>query len=852
MSTPRRDSTGAALRRPRSWAALGAILMAVITTLVAVRAQAAIPEPPRFEVTVLIEGSHEWNISQETVDAVLAEPIKSTRPLRLTLTDRYLTGDELLRGELEHDDVLLSAQQENLNPEAPSATPERFAGASVKSDYFDDGQAATDARFEISDAFWDNVSLGHGPQAVRAAALRAAALLDEAPVQNPVYWFGAIGFCAMLTAALLLIALRERARWDSRHRRLKTAQRKLARVLLDLQALEATYLASAGNARPDGFAKNWDQLQSLSLQAARDEAPLVSALFAKDSALSQDTGQKLAAFEAASRKLTGLADALMGAGSVHANLAERGTTFDKLSGPINDAATALLIRLDRAPGTMVSGEELGRVRKDVGELLDACAGDVDSADGVARWKSAERELATNIRALRKRLRRYPHGKIPAVAPGSAQHRQLRESLGLQAPEESSALHQLAQANALARAILGDTLASDRRPARMGSRGAALARIAGWLRTSTPGAGDEPRPRRLALAISAAVLALIGSMIGAGLIVSAMTGRPEVAQGTGQGVSFEIDDATGQVDEEAIVKYMDTDFDSDHRFTIAVRDAESYLDFLPLATGSSVRAVAPGSILESKWRIKHEFRDKLDPLTDELAPGEAIVPVLVTDAQKTIIPGILTSEVAAGQYSWGSLVDWEHGSIYESRYLDMEIAGTLDDYNEALARNGIEKAGFSAAALFWMLSLMFFFTLLNAVLIMRYLLGATTRIGRFGRGAGELARARKKLESLMLGLDEAQINAVAVLGAGTGGSADEAGQRLFERALVMAWHEAQELAALPLSQRWQPGYAGRVAHLDRLVALLGERDADVARRAQALVTATRGAGGDRPVSARLPG
>src|SRR5699024_4099577 len=102
----------------------------------------------------------------------------------------------------------------------------------------------TDARFEISGAFRDNLGLGHGPQAVVAAAERAAIVLSAQGVQNPAYWFGAIGLCAMLTAALLSVALRYRSRWGSRHRRLIAAQRKLARVLLDLEALVTTYAAA--------------------------------------------------------------------------------------------------------------------------------------------------------------------------------------------------------------------------------------------------------------------------------------------------------------------------------------------------------------------------------------------------------------------------------------------------------------------------------------------------------------------------------------------------------------------------------------------------------------------------------
>ncbi|HJX78986.1 DUF5129 domain-containing protein [Glutamicibacter sp.] len=844
------DSRGRKLRRPRSWAALGALLMALITTFVALQGYRSIPEEPRFEVDIVVEGTPDWNISQATVDAALSDPIKSHQPLRLTVTDRYLSGDELLRGQLPAQQVLLSTQLENLESQNGSVQ-RRFTGAALDSDLVAGSDEYTAARFEISGAFRDNLGLGHGPQAVVAAAERAAIVLSAQGVQNPVYWFGAIGLCAMLTAALLYAALRYRSRWGSRHRRLTAARRKLARVLLDLEALEATYAAVPAGSRPAGFSRNWEELQSLSLQAARSEDPLVTALFTKKEAASAHTGAQLAAFEASTRTLTQLADALLGAGSVHANLAGTGSTFDQLSRPINDAATALLIRLEHAPGKMISGSDVRRLRDDLGELLQASALETDSSQAVERWRKAEIQLAAHAKALARSLRRYPRGKIPAVAQVPAEHLQLRESLGLKTAEQSSALYQLSLANALVRATLGDTLASDTRRQQPAPALPAAGKTPAGRTARSPGS-DEPAPRRRGLRLAGAVATLLAAMIAAGLTVGTLTGKPEVPRGgSGQGVSFEVDDPAKLLDEDEVRRYMDTDFQTGTSFTLAVRDAESYLDFLPLEAGRSFHQVRPRSILEAKWRLKSEFKDKVDPLTGELREGEVIVPVLLADDERTVVPGVISAQLQRGDYGWGQLAAWEHGSISESKYLEMEVAGALDDYNNALARNGYEPVDFSGTALFWMLTFLFCLTVLNLVLVVRYLLSTATRLGRFGRGARSLAQAKRQLEALLLGLEDSQINAVAVLGADTHGRADEAGQRLFERALVMAWHEAQELTQLPVGERWGQPFARRVAHLERLVARLGERDQDVTRRANVLVAATRGAGGDEPASVLLP-
>ena len=78
--------------------------------------------------------------------------------------------------------------------------------------------------------------------------------------------------------------------------------------------------------------------------------------------------------------------------------------------------------------------------------------------------------------------------------------------------------------------------------------------------------------------------------------------------------------------------------------------------------------------------------------------------------------------------------------------------------------------------------------------------------------------------------------VAVLGGDDGdyGDAAEADQRLYEAALVTAWREVQVLESLPRSQQRGPEWTSRVAHMDRLVESLSERDVDVAQRALALV------------------
>ena len=300
--------------------------------------------------------------------------------------------------------------------------------------------------------------------------------------------------------------------------------------------------------------------------------------------------------------------------------------------------------------------------------------------------------------------------------------------------------------------------------------------------------------------------------------------------------------------------MDTDFPVPTSMVIAVRDAEAYLDLRTDPPGSEYRSAEPLSLLTSLYRIKQEFPELLDPMTKELKDGKAIIPVFSTDEGTTIAPGLISPEISTGQYTLGGTSNWEHGSIHESTYPDITIANVVDDYAEGIQRNGFEEdTSISFGGLFWLLTMLFFFTVVNIVLVIRFLLTATSSLGRFGRGTASLRSAKKKLARLLLGLDESQINAVAVLGSsGSNGRADDAGQRLFERALAMALREERELDATPLNERLRREFSARVEHLDHLADVLAERDADVARRAQRLIEATRGAGGDTPGGVKLPG
>lgn len=826
-------------RLRRHWPWLVALLCAAITTSIAVSAYRALGGEPGYQLQITVEGQHDWNITQDTVDAAQHEPIRSWRPLQLTVTDRRLSGDELLRGEVQGTDILLSTALEN-SDSADYTVRERFAGTGFRRSLVGSDEEYTDKRFDIHNGFTDNLGLGHGPAAIVAAGEQAAAKLGGGPVTNPAYWLAGIGLGAMATAAFLTLALRRRRLQVARQRRLRAAGRKLARVVLDLEALEVTYRAAPESRRPDGFTNAWRRLESLSLAAARREQRLEKA--DPDRVRSAEFSGELSEFERDCRELTALADALLGAGSVHARLAGTGSTFDRLSQPINAAVLELLERLRDAPGRMVSSEQLKALRNDLDALINVANEAGDSPTAIGQWAQAERRLAGTVRKLDSWLRRYPHTRLPAAAvPEDGELARLRESLGLKEDRRNSALVQLGYANARVRAILGD-LPGDAAPAKPGW----VRALAGWRARS---GREEPPARRRWLRAGTGAVILIGAMIVAGVLTSPYTQRPQAGAAAGnQQLELVIDGVHEQVDEGQIRRHLDVQFPQPERITIAVRDANAYLEYDPQDPDSLI----PRNIPEILWRMKGEFTALVDPVTGELRTGEAIIPAMIFDNGELAIPGMASWQLARGDYGWGEPVRWEHGSIRSSDYGDITLANMIDDYAQALVRNDARRPDFSVPALFWTLSATLALTAVNVLVLLRYLLSATESLGRLGRRGKRLRAAQRELQRMALGLDDSRLNAVAVLGAGPPGTAAEAGQRLHERALAMAWREAQELAATPLAERYGPGYEHRINHLEKLVRTLGRHDVDAAARASQLIAATRGAGGSRPEPHLLPG
>ena len=87
-----------------------------------------------------------------------------------------------------------------------------------------------------------------------------------------------------------------------------------------------------------------------------------------------------------------------------------------------------------------------------------------------------------------------------------------------------------------------------------------------------------------------------------------------------------------------------------------------------------------------------------------------------------------------------------------------------------------------------------------------------------RKAAKKAKAKAKADC-----DEAILSSA--------GSSEEAGQRLYESALLAAWREAEALGSLPLGVQRRPDTVRRAEALRDRVEDLARQDEDVRRRAE---------------------
>ncbi|GAA1885226.1 hypothetical protein GCM10009715_34310 [Paeniglutamicibacter psychrophenolicus] len=813
-----------ARRKPRFGLPWVAIIAGTGTLAFAALGFTTVTATPEAPIEIIVQGQHPLNISQATVDAATTEPIRAWKPLRIVVTDRFLSYDEL-QGRVDPGaEVILSTAI--TDDSADPGQERRFTGVGIYPPDAD-REKNTENRFDIKDAYLDNVGLGHGPAAVTAAAQRAAEVLDEGKIRTPVFWLAGTTLGLALTIVSLAFSLSRRRRRESVFRRLTAAQRLLATVVLELEALDVTYRTTDKDQRTPGFNAAWNAIREDSLALARTEDAVIASVYNPKEALASSTAEAVKKFEAQAKALVAKADALMDAGSVLGHLAGSQRVLDRLAAPLLFSAKELLVRLEAGePGT-VAPRRIRRLEQAVQELLGILGTDQESSAALQDWQGAERELERSASAINRSLRRHRRARVRGYGKGREDLTSLRRGLGLSAAESDRALYVLDGANAAARALLGPLPGTDE----SGTPAAARHR---WK------LGD-PYPAQRGAWITALVVIAVGSLMIGGAVLEATSGRPAWALTGNQPLrSLALDGNTQDLTEAGIRRYMQDKFTQDVDITVAVRSAGDYLGLHPGSSDTiGARDQDPQVLVDALWKIKSEFPRLLNPATGELLADQVIIPVWALDDGTFTIPTMIAGALSTGDNTRLGESSWEYGSYYISSYGEIQVATTINDLARGLQANGYIEPDVNNDFLYVLLCSSIALGLVALLQIIIYGGAVSLKLGLFGRSAVALRKVREDLDALALGLDDSRLNTVAVLGAGSAATRADADQRIFERALAMAWRMADDLAARPLSQRLGADYVARIEQLAALVSTLGIRDADARRRTRAVLDAAYG-------------
>ncbi|AIY00542.1 hypothetical protein ART_0943 [Arthrobacter sp. PAMC 25486] len=813
-----------------------AMLLGLSTLIFAFQGVKAVTASPEAQLEVVVEGRHSLNISQASVDAVLAEPIKTWKPLRLRVVDRLLSSDERQgRVELDADVILTTAIVKDTSVDNKSEY--RYIGAGIyPAD--PDRHRNSENRSAINDGYMDNVGIGHGPKAIVAAAQRAADVLDKGPLRSPLFWLAGTVTGLALTIISLAFSLSRRKRRELVFRRLTAAQRKLAGVVLELEALEVTYHATPAEHRTPGFIYTWVRIRNVSLELARTEDAAMEAVYTSSTALNPETADLLEKFEHEAQRLATMADALMGAGSVLGMLAGSQGVLDRLAAPMTFSARELLTRLGNRPAGLVSVRRVKRFERALHALLAVLTGDRADNRHIEAWRTAEIELGRCAASINRSLRQTQQGRAGAVQTTREDVSALRSGLGLSPAGSQRTLQALDEANAAAHALFGPL---------PGTNDAApvVLREFSWIDILPKFSWRVflPRPSTDAPWVVGCFAVVIISLVVSGIVVAKVPQRPGwQLTGTHALQSLEFDGDTSSLDEELIRAQLSDIFPPDLKIIVAMRSAVDYLHIDPESLtieGQLADKQDPQVGLDAMWRVKGEFPELLDEATGELKPDRTILPVWRLDNGTFSVPNPIAGVVQMGGYPGIGDATWNYGRYFFYKSGDYSVIGAVKDLGRGLQANNYVEPEMNRFWVFVLLALTIGLGLLTLAMVISYGGVISMRLGRFGRSAGTLKQLRTELDTLTLGLDDSRINAVAVLGRGKGAAPAESDQRIFESALAMAWRMVDDLAARPLSQRLDAEYVAQVAKLERLIFTLGMRDHDVQKRTRKLLDATLG-------------
>lgn len=649
-------------------------------------AQSKILAQPDQPITFLIDGELPYGITQETVDAAARGRALSYEPFTILVVERPLTWDEYEHGEFPRGaDVMLSV---GFDPDDPDLALPLGSRASIAERLTgDEWNPNYSAAVDIRQTFLNNLTQGQGPNAVVGAALTAASRAFDGGTRSPILWVSLAALPLLVGLLLMVFWTRHLARERSRRRVFSAARLELARVVLELDLLDA-HVSIAGaeldrgaRGRARAVAKkvkgtlddDWAAVRETSLQLAHEEQVLTRELLDPRAAVHERgapaEAMDLSRFAARTAALRRRADALVAASSLRVGHATGGTILGQIALSSTLGIDDVLAR----PGllTPAEAEALGRQRSDLLALLeeaDSAFGDdngpqvvVRHADLMARWRGAERRLSATLSRVERRLdKRMPRGTPSPIAAGVVDRR-VRERTRVATGGRMDTLGEL-------RASLDLTPKRGEVPSRHAER--VLLRAEAL--DAGPGAAPTPRaatrPDRLApdfLPVAVVILPVVAAFVGGFVAISAaekgdatygrtLVGDQPLASLEILGDPALIPDDRNASDAANEPPNRDTLTLENVRRTmqryaswgdaallpekldlvVAILPIDDYLTVRPNEDSQNRVRLDIAEVLEAYPRIKAqvaaEYPDTIDPATGEVRAGYGILPLWIRD------------------------------------------------------------------------------------------------------------------------------------------------------------------------------------------------------------------------------
>jgi len=674
------------LYRTRWVVPLLAVALAVLSAGLGQVAQSRILAQPDQPITFLVEPGLPYGITQEAVDAAARGRALSYEPFTILIVERELTWDEYEHGELPRGaDVMLSV---GIDPEDPDLALPLGSRASVAERLSgDDTYPNYSAAVDIRQTFLNNLTQGQGPSAVVGSALTAAARAFDAGPRSPLLWVPVAALPLLAGLLMLVLWARYLARERNRRRIFSGARLELARVVLELDILEAhvdiagAELDRGATGRARNVARDikgklhedWSAIREESLELAHEEQVLARKLLDPRGSVHErgapEEPLELAEFAERTAALRRRADALVAASSLRVGHAAGGTVLGQIALSSTLAIDDVLAR----PGLLspAESETLRRQRSDLSALVreaDSAFGDdtapevvVRHADLMKRWRAVEGRLATTLTRIERRLKkRVPRGTTSHLIPGVLDERvrertrvatggrmdtlsELRESLDL-APRTGhvparhaekvllladAAFSGPAPARTHRSARRMDRLAPDFTPLAVVGLPLVAALVAGFVATSAAERGDATHGRTLVGDQPLASLALFGdpALIPGYANASAAADEPPNRETLSlENVRRVMERYAGWGDAALLPEKLD--------LVVALLPVEDYLTVRPSPQSDSRVQLDFMELLDVYPRIKadvaEEYPDTIDPATGDVREGHGILPLWIRE------------------------------------------------------------------------------------------------------------------------------------------------------------------------------------------------------------------------------